>query len=167
MRQHEGEWLRLIQAAHVGQLHEKQERGRGVLEAGEHRVRRKPDHGADFDEAEERLEDSAEENRREEHQQDGGDAGGVQHSRFRVDQAVEKRPEEKRAVDTRRVNRRRSIPKKDADNGYEECSGEAGQCAVGKIFVAQGYKGEHSVSHRQRNCDGGGDQPADDLIADV
>src|SRR6476659_11480230 len=101
MRQHEGEWLRLIQAADVGQLHEKQERGRGVLEAGKHRMRGKPEHDADFGEAEERLEDSAKENRREEHQQDGGDAGGVQHSRFGVDQAVEKRNEEKSAVDTR------------------------------------------------------------------
>ena len=111
-------------------------------------MRRKPDHGADFDEAEECLENSPEENRREEDQQDGGDASGVQHSRFGVDQAVEKRPEEKRAVDPRRVNRRRSIAEKDADNGYGKCSAEAGQCAVGKIFVAQGYKGEHSVSHR-------------------
>src|SRR6476620_2051239 len=54
MRQHEGEWLRLIQAAHVGQLHEKQERGRGILEAGEHRVRRKPDHGAKLEKAKRR-----------------------------------------------------------------------------------------------------------------
>ena len=64
----------------------------------------------------------------------------AQPSHFRVDQPVKKRSEEKRAVDTRRVNRRRSITKQDTDNGYEECGVEARQCAIGKIFVAQGTK---------------------------
>ena len=53
MAQYESEWPRLIETAHVGQLHQKQERRRGGLEASHDRVRSEFEQRPDLDRSKE------------------------------------------------------------------------------------------------------------------
>ena len=58
MAQYESEWPRLIETAHVGQLHQKQERRRGGLEASHDRVRSEFEQRPDLDRSKEGLEEA-------------------------------------------------------------------------------------------------------------
>jgi hypothetical protein len=63
MAQYESEWPRLIETAHVGQLHQKQERRRRGLEASHDRMRREFEQRPNLDCAKEGLEEATQEDR--------------------------------------------------------------------------------------------------------
>ena len=167
MGQHEGEWLGLLEAACVSQLHEEQQCRGGRLEARHDRVRCEFEEGPDFDQSEQGLEEAAQKHNREEDDQDQPDAVRLQHRRFGVNQSVEKRAQKKRAVDLRGVYRRCLVAKQYTDHCDNEGGVKTSLRAIGKIFVAQGNKGKHSEPHRQRNGDGSGYQAANNIVAEV
>ena len=62
MLRHLCEWDVAVKAAHGAQLDEEQQRRRGILEPRHHRLRREFDQCSELDEAEQRLQHTAEEN---------------------------------------------------------------------------------------------------------
>ncbi len=85
MGQDEGERPDLVATGHVGQLDQEQECRRRGLETSHDRMRRVSEQSADFEQAEKRLENTAQKNHRKEDDEHQHRAMGLQHGGLGVD----------------------------------------------------------------------------------
>ena len=150
----------MIETADIAELNEEQQQRGGVLKSRHYRLRRELDQRTEPDQAEKRLQHAAEKNDRESDGKNKPYAAGGDLRRAGMDELVNQKANEERAVDPRRINRRRPVTKHHANDGDDKCRRKPGKRAVGKIAFAKRGKGEHAVAHGEWNGHGGGNQPA-------
>ena len=108
---------------------------------------------------------AAEQNDGKGDRQDERNAAGGNFRRAGMNQSVNQQAEEKGAVDPRRIDGRGLVAEHHANDGDDQRGGQAGECAVGEIILAERGQGEHAVAHGEWNGDGCGDKPADEIVA--
>jgi hypothetical protein len=149
-----------VVARDVAELHEEQQNRRHVLEARHHRMRRKLDQCAEPQQAEQHLEHATQQDDREERKQR---RRHVRQCIVGMHQRKEQQTEEERRGDARRIDQRRALAQKHADEAANQRRQQARKRAVGEIFVAKGHKGEHAEADRQRNGERGRNEPSGDV----
>ena len=98
-----------IEAEDVAKLDQEQQHRGHVLKAGHHRLRREFDQRAEPQQAEQRLQQAAEQDDGEEHQQRRGNVWRAELCRIAVQQRVEQQTEEERRRDARGIDPRRTV----------------------------------------------------------
>ena len=155
----------VVEPADVADLDEKQQRRRRILEPCHYRLRREFDQCSELDQAEQRLEHTAEHHHGEGNRKNEWSAAGGDGLRIGMNKTVDQDAEEEGTVDPRGVDGRGPVAERDADDRNNERGRETRQCAIGKIILAQSGQREHAVAHGEGNCDRGRYQAAKNIIA--
>jgi hypothetical protein len=137
MCRHLGERYVVIETANVAELHEKQQQRGCILKSGHHRLRRELDQRTEPDKAEQRFQNTAEQDDGKRNRQDQRCAAGGNLRCFGMDQSVDQEAEKERAVDARRIDRGGFVAEQDADDASHEHSRQSGQRAIGEIALAE------------------------------
>src|ERR1700722_2315693 len=164
MLRHLWERDRTVKAADVAKLNEKQQRRRGILEAGHYRLRCEFDQRAKLDDAEQRLESAREKDNRKRDRKHQRSAASADRRLVRMCEAEDQKAEEEGARDSRSVDCRRLVTEQYTGDGDHNCARYPRQRAVCKVIFAQRGECEHAIAHRQWNGDGGRHQAAENVI---
>ena len=164
MLRHLRERDRTVKAADVAKLDEKQQRRRGILEAGHYRLRCEFDQRAKLDDAEQRLESAREKDNRKRDRKHQRSAASADRRLVRMCEAEDQKAEEEGAGNSRSIDCRRLVAERHTGDGDHNCARYPRQCAVCKVIFAQRGECKHAVAHRQWNGDGGRHQAAENVI---
>ena len=82
-----------------------------------------------------------------------------------ADHIVEQRAKEKRGGHARGVHHGGAITESNTNDACRHRCVQSCERAIGKIAVPQRDEGEHAVAHGERHRDGGGDETAEQLVA--
>ena len=149
----------LIEAEHVANLHEEEQRRRHVLEARHHRMRRELDERAEPHQPEKSLKNAAHQNDREEHRERG--RGARRSNSVGMQQRIEQQPQKEGRGDARRINHRGALSEHHVDHAHDKRGDQTRDRPPGEILVAQRDKGEHPEADRQRDRNRRRHYPAD------